>query len=75
MLPVVLFFYNEKAWQAFKQYLILAIDPNFSTHQLIQMLQTKLTWKGYLNDKNKSLFVNVGGSQINASNGGNSRSI
>lgn len=33
------------------------------------MLQVKLTWKGYLTDQNKSLFVNVGDIQITTSLG------
>lgn len=33
------------------------------------MLQVKLTWKGYLTDQNKSLFINVGDIQITTSLG------
>lgn len=56
-------------WRHFKQYMLVAIDPKNTVHQLLQILQVKLIWKGYLTEQNKSLFLNVGNKQITTSFG------
>lgn len=49
--------------------MLVAIDPDYSIHQLIQMLQLKLIWKGYLTNENKALFINIGDIQMTTSLG------
>lgn len=44
--------------------MLVAIDPDYSIHQLIQMLQLKLIWKGYLAGENQALFINIGDMQM-----------
>jgi hypothetical protein len=66
---VVLFFHKDKTWAKFKPYLVTAISPDYTVHQLIQMLQIKLIWKGYLKEENASFYINVGEMQITAAFG------
>lgn len=65
----MLFFHRETSWKSFKQHLVVAINPEYTIHQLVQMLQVKLVWKGYLTEENKSLYVSVGDIQVMASLG------
>ena len=49
--------------------MLIAVDPECSMHQLVQMMQVKLIWHGYLTEDNKTLFLNIGQMQLTTSLG------
>lgn len=49
--------------------MLIGIDPGYTIYQLIEMLQVKLIWRGYLTEQNKTLFLNIGQTQLTTAMG------
>ena len=52
-------FGREKKWKEMKQFMLVTIESHASLQLLAQVVEAKLIWAGYLDERNRTLYFYV----------------
>ena len=69
LIPIILFFNEEKLWSSFKQYKFVAANPQSTLLEFVKFLENRLVWDGYLPQNSPTLFLAIKQKQLTPTSG------